>query len=86
VERSISVRPYNANTGFLIDPVPGVDVRVRVTGSDVSLSANRAGLIWLAQALVSLAEDDVPAGTHAHLEPGLDLADGSASLALDRIG
>jgi hypothetical protein len=85
MERSILVRPYDASTGFVIDAMPDAEVLVRVAGGEAAISANPAGLLWLAQALVSLAEQDVPAGAHVHLEPGMDLDAGSAPLVLDRI-
>ena len=58
-------------------------IHVRAEGNEVILSANRAGLISLANHLSALAEESP--GTHLHLDAYNALEDGSAELILEKI-
>ncbi|MGW3779149.1 Imm32 family immunity protein [Streptomyces sp. NPDC005056] len=53
-------------------------------GGEVVIEANAAGLRTLAGHLLTLSQDDVPDGSHLHLEDSNGLADGSVSLVLER--
>jgi hypothetical protein len=46
--------------------------------------ANGAGLISLAQYLLTLAEKPVPTGAHIHMDASRELEDGSLDLVLER--
>jgi hypothetical protein len=59
-------------------------LRVVVGEGDVLISANAAGLRSLAQHLLTLAQDHVPPGVHAHMEPALELEDDSAPLIIEK--
>ena len=64
--------------------VDGYGVNVRIENGAAVISANREGLISLANHLKSLAEE--PSGSHIHLDEYNSLEDGSAELILERIG
>ena len=50
------------------------------------ISANREGLISLANHLLNLAQTDVPCGTHIHLDGrNNSLEDGSQSIIIEKI-
>ncbi|MFJ6482166.1 MULTISPECIES: Imm32 family immunity protein [unclassified Streptomyces] len=59
-------------------------IEVRSLGGEVVIEANAAGLRTLAGHLLVLAGDDVPDGSHLHLEGGNGLPEGSAGLVLER--
>lgn len=48
------------------------------------IKANRAGLISLAKQLLTLSEENVPAGTHFHLDVFNSLEEGSVELIIER--
>ena len=64
--------------------VPGYCLRVDAASGEVTISANAQGLRSLAQLLLTLADDGVPLGVHAHLEPGLELDDDSVALIVSK--
>jgi hypothetical protein len=59
-------------------------IEVRDLGGEIVIEANADGLRTLARHLLTLAEDGTPDGTHLHLEAGMELAEGSPSLVLER--
>ncbi|MFB7555605.1 Imm32 family immunity protein [Streptomyces brevispora] len=59
-------------------------IEVRNLGTEIVIAANAAGLRNLAGHLLTLAQDGTPDGAHLHLEGSNGLAEGSASLVLER--
>ena len=62
--------------GFVID--------ARESNGEVVVRANRAGLVSLARHLLVLAQDNVPSGSHVHLDDAAALEPGSTGLVLER--
>ena len=60
----------------------GFTIHVREARDAIVISANREGLLSLADILTALAEE--PAGTHIHLDEYNSLEDGSLELILER--
>ena len=60
----------------------GFTIRVRSGDGEVVLSANRAGLLSLANQLRALA--GAPAGSHIHYDTYNSLEEGSAQLIVER--
>jgi hypothetical protein len=50
----------------------------------VLITADAAGLRSLAQHLLTLPQEHVSAGVHAHMEPGLELEDDSVPLVVEK--
>ena len=50
----------------------------------LTIEANREGLISLARHLLHLAQDDVPNGSHFHLDEYNSLEDGSLELIISK--
>jgi hypothetical protein len=48
------------------------------------IRANKAGLTSLAQHLLTLAADALPAGTHIHLDASRELENTSSDLVIER--
>ena len=61
----------------------GFEIRVTAEHGEVVLSANRAGLLSLANHLTALARDNTP-GAHIHLDEHYSLEDGSTDLIIQR--
>lgn len=80
----MSIGEYSEKSGLSLEWVPGFFIQVRVDdASEVVLTANREGLVSLAQHLLTLAEDAVPAGVHIHLSPYDALSAPSAELVIE---
>ena len=62
--------------------IDGYTLRVSVNGSEVTISANREGLLSLASHLIALAGS--PAPDHFHLDGYNALEDGSAELIVEK--
>jgi len=62
--------------------VDGYEIKVRIENGAAVISANREGLLSLADHLRSLAEE--PAGSHIHLDACNSLEEGSSELILEK--
>lgn len=62
----------------------GFEIRASVTDGEMTVSANREGLLSLANILLDLA--DGQPGDHVHLDECNALEDGSCELILERVG
>ena len=62
--------------------VDGLEITVRIDNGTAGISANREGLISLADHLKSLAEE--PSGSHIHLDVYNSLEEGSSELILEK--
>ena len=60
----------------------GFSIRVTAENGTVLISANKAGLLSLANHLTRLAEE--PSGDHFHLDEYNSLEDGSAELIIEK--
>ena len=61
----------------------GFEIRVRVDGDEVLVSANREGLLSLAEQFSALAEEGP--GCHIHYDEHNSLEEGSSGLIVERI-
>jgi hypothetical protein len=64
--------------------IDGFTVNVAIDGNSVVISANKEGLLSLANHLQSLAEEPAPRA-HFHLDEYNSLEDGSAALIVEKI-
>ena len=60
----------------------GFGIKVRIENGAAVISANREGLLSLADHLKSLAEE--PSGSHIHLDAYNSLEEGSSELILEK--
>ena len=66
-----------------IEWIDGFSINVNVRDNQVTLSANRQGLLSLAKHLMTLSQE--PAGSHIHYDQSNSLEDGSAALVIEKI-
>ena len=84
VELDIELGSYSVESGLRLVWQMGFELRVRAAAGEVVLSGNEAGLRSLAQHLLTLSQEHVPTGVHAHMEPGLELEDDSTALVIEK--
>ena len=61
----------------------GFEISTSAQEGEVTISANREGLVSLARILMDLADESL--GTHVHLDEGNSLEDGSVGLIIERV-
>ncbi|MFI1165379.1 hypothetical protein ACH4UM_17645 [Streptomyces sp. NPDC020801] len=67
MEHIVQVPDYHPSKGLLLSWDEDFEITVSVSGSEVSIKANHAGLVSLARHLLTLAQDQVHEGAHIHL-------------------
>ncbi len=68
---------------MITDWVDGALIRVRINTGEAVISANKEGLLSLAQQLNALAEE--PAGSHIHYDENNSLEEGSTQLIIEKL-
>ncbi len=63
--------------------IDGFEINVRIDNDTAVISANREGLLSLANHLKSLAEE--PPGSHIHLDAYNSLEEGSSELIIEKV-
>ena len=76
----IDIPKYDRGSGLQLCWSDDFTIKVTSENDEVVISANREGLISLANHLLNLAQTDVPCGTHIHLDENNSLEDGSQSI------
>ena len=76
---------YDRNIGLQLCWHPGFSIKISSDNSEVTISANREGLLSMANHLLNLAQADVPPGTHIHLDSLNSLEDGSDEIIIEKI-
>ena len=83
MEKTVKIGRYD-DSGLHLEWYHGFEISVTESQGEVVIRANEAGLISLAQHLLTLAEHAVPAGSHIHMDASRELEDGSLDLVLER--
>ena len=84
MKKEVDIIPYDANTGILLSYEKNSAIEVKNTGDEVIISANNEGLLSLARLLLTLAQNEVPIGTHTHLDERNLLEEGSIDLIIEK--
>jgi hypothetical protein len=85
MEIKIQIPDYSPGSGFTFCWEGNFEIRTRVEHGEIVISANKAGLVSLANHLLNLAQDDVPVGTHIHLDEfNYALEEGSVPLVIEK--
>ncbi len=66
-----------------IEWIDGFIIKVSARDDQVTLSANRKGLLSLAKQLMTLSQE--PAGSHIHYDTNNSLKEGSAELVIEKM-
>jgi hypothetical protein len=82
---TVSIHPYSAGGPLRLTWQSGHEIAVSIEDGEVVIRANREGLQTLAAHCLTLAQAEVPAGHHFHLDPGSGLAADAAPLILERV-
>jgi hypothetical protein len=75
---------YNPENGIKYKWENGFKIKVVTNNNVVILNANKSGLISLANHLLNLAQDKIPAGHHLHFDEFNSLEEGSNELIIQK--
>jgi hypothetical protein len=84
MEYKIDVKEYSSQNGVSLIWEEGFEIESSVNGKEITIIANKSGLISLARHLLTLAQDNVPAGSHFHLDQFNSLEEGSTGMIIVR--
>ena len=80
----VEIGDYSKDKGLLLKWKDGYNIKIEATDNSVSILANSAGLVSLANHLLNLAQIDVAVGTHIHLDEDNSLEVGSIDLVIEK--
>lgn len=81
----IKTLDYCAEKGLRLQWEKDFAISVNAPGNEVTIRANKSGLISLARHLLTLAQDSAPKHSHIYLDEYNSLEEGSAELILEKI-
>ncbi len=82
---TLDINQYDINKGLYLCWENNFKIIIEAKDNEVILSANREGLVSLANHLVNLAQSDVPVGTHIHLDEYNSLEEGSKEIIIQKV-
>lgn len=80
----MQVPEYDVTKGIIYKWETGFEIEVKHDNETIAISANREGLISLANHLLNLAQDQVPSGYHLHFDESNSLEEGSVELIIEK--
>lgn len=83
--KEMEIIDYNNNDGLQLIWDKNFEISVTVNGKEVEIKANNSGLLSLARHLITLAQNNVPDGSHFHLDEYNSLETGSSDLIISKI-
>lgn len=85
MEILIKVNDYNAKDGLKLNWTDNYKIEVNNNQGEILISANEEGLLSLANHFLTLAQTNVPTGTHIHLDEYNSLEKGSEEVVIQKI-
>jgi hypothetical protein len=85
MEIRLEIPTYDKNHGFKHHWEDGFEIKVSSVNNEISILANKAGLVSLAVQMLTLAQETVPANSHFHLDEFNSLEDGSKELVIYKV-
>lgn len=85
MKMEIEIEDYRKETGINLRWERGYSIKVEREGNEVLILANKAGLISLANHLLTLSQDGITEGAHIHLDEYNSLEENSVDLIIEKI-
>lgn len=85
MEIKLTIPDYSSSNGLRLDWEEDFEIFSSVENDTITIRANSAGLISLAKHLLTLAQAEVPTGSHVHLDELNSLEANSAEVILEKI-
>lgn len=81
---NIEIPDYNPEDGMEYKWENGFEIKAVINNNTVIITANKEGLISLANHFLNLAQDNTPAGHHLHFDEYNSLEKGSNELIIQK--
>ncbi|MDE7332777.1 MAG: hypothetical protein K2O16_11205 [Lachnospiraceae bacterium] len=81
----LELEGYSKEKGMQLKWENGFSIKVEKDNDSVLILANKAGLISLANHLLTLAQDEIEDGVHIHLDEFNSLEDASVDLIIEKM-
>ena len=81
---NLEIPIYTKETGVKCEWELGFEIVIKYEKGITKLVANKEGLVSLAKILLTLAQDEVSAGCHLHLDEYNSLDTGSSELIIEK--
>lgn len=85
MKKEIEVIEYSSETGVQIKWEDGFTIKTRIDGNVIVIEADSAGLISIAQHLLTLAQPAVPKGYHFHYDDINSLEENSCEIIFEKL-
>ena len=85
MKQEVEIVKYDPNKGLELDWKTGFTIEVKSEGNEVLILANEDGLFSLANHLLTLAQNEIPPGTHIHYDEYNSLENGSVDLIIEKV-
>ncbi len=80
----IELEDYRKEMGIKLKWESGYSIKVEKTDNEVLILANKAGLISLANHLLTLSQDGITKGAHIHLDEYNSLEEDSVDIIIEK--
>lgn len=80
----IGIPKYDPEKGIEYKWENGFDIETQIRDGVIKITANKAGLISLANHLLNLAQDNIPSGYHLHFDEYNSLEKDSSELIIEK--
>lgn len=80
----VEVPKYNPEKGIEYNWENGFDIETKIDDGVIKITANKEGLISLANHLLNLSQDDIPLGYHLHFDEYNALEESSVELIIEK--
>ena len=81
---NVEIPDYDSTQGMKYNWEDGFNIEIKRVHNSIMISANKEGLISLANHLLNLAQDKIPMGHHLHFDETNSLEDGSLELIITK--
>lgn len=84
MEKIVNIYDWSPEQGMRFNWEYGYTIKVEVNNNKVTIIANEAGLVSLANHLLNLAQSGIPSNYHFHLDDYAALEKGSNELIIEK--
>ena len=84
MKKEVEIIKYDASKGLQLSWESNYVIEVKKEENEVMIIANNEGLLSLAKHLLTLAQEEVPSGSHIHLDQYNSLESESIDLIIEK--
>ena len=81
---TIDIPKYDNKKGFKFNWENNFEIKTRIENGVIHITANKDGLLSLANHLLNLSQESIPSGYHFHLDQFNSLEEDSAELIIEK--